>query len=739
MTQTAQLSAVFWEQRWPGEARLAHGGTWLAIGLGPIGIAVDYAMMGVGPGFWAMSALRLLSLVGFVPLLVLTGRAKRSRYLDLASLMGFLGLAVMQAALLVFKPTAAGIQGAAQLVIFVLWCLFFPGRVRTKVIGGFLGWAGWAAVALHQHVYAGYSHLTDFYTVLPGQVAACVLAPLGVRFFERMQLRESVATQRLELLNRQLEQEVEKRSRREEQLSAAKQAAEDANRAKSVFLARMSHELRTPLGGVLGAASAFDESALPVDQRALLEMMRSSGQVIRTLVDEVLDLERIETGRMELRCGPVDIRRVVDRAVDVCSVTAYAKGLEIVGIVDASVPARVQLDGDRLEQVLINLLGNGVKFTARGEVRLEVRHLDDADGEVLELRVIDTGRGIHPARLETVFEPYDQGDPDIERRYGGSGLGLAISRRIVEVMQGEIRAESEADKGSVFTVSLPAARVEAGDEESPADLSLEWVVVVTSLESTRRAMSASGAFGGVRVLTAPTVEEGLLLWRSAGASGPVVVDADGAPTDAGAHLAEVMGDAAPRLLAVRPMDLATARSPGAPGSFGAFITKPVTLRRIDQALVDLDQGPLAVATAEVRPLRVLVVDDDLVSRKIARSLIRRLGHEVDTASDGSSALEMAGASAYDVYVIDLHMPDMMGTDLARSLRERRGDGPSLVALTAAAMHEDRQRCLDAGMDGFLTKPVDVTSLRIAFERIAGRSQDQTPPDSEATPGARETP
>lgn len=728
LTQTARLEAVFWEQRWPGEARLAHRWTWLAMGLMVVGIAVDYHMMGAGPSFWAITMLRLVSVLGFVPLLVLTGRAQRSRYLDLASLAGFLGLSAMQAALPVLKPTAAGIQGSAQLVIFVLWCLFLPGRVRTKVIGGLLGWAGWAAVALHQHIYAGYSQLTDFYTVLPGQVAACVLAPLAVRFIEQMQLRESLATQRLALLNQQLEQEVEKRSRREEQLSAAKQAAEEANRAKSVFLARMSHELRTPLGGVLGAASAFDESALRADQRALLEMMRSSGRVIRTLVDEVLDLERIETGKMELHCGPVDVRRVVDRAVDVCSVSAYAKGVEIVGIVDAGVPARVRLDGDRLEQVLINLLGNGVKFTARGEVRLEVQHIDEADGPVLELRVMDTGRGIHAARLETVFEPYDQGDPDIERRFGGSGLGLAISRRIVEAMQGEIRAESEVDQGSVFTVHLPAARIEEGDEERPAGLSLEGVFLVSSRESTRRAVSAAGAFRGVRVLSAPSVEEGLALWQSAGAVDPVVVDAEGDPATVGAQLAEAMGDAAPRILAVRPLDLATARPPDAGGFFDAVTTKPVTLLRIDQVLVDLAHGQPAVATAEDRPLRVLVVDDDLVSRKIARSLIRRLGHEVDTASDGTSALETAGTHAYDVYVIDLHMPDMMGTDLARTLRERQGDGPYLLALTAAAMQEDRQRCLDAGMHGFLTKPVDVSSLQAAFQRIARHRQPEAPPD-----------
>jgi len=730
--ETAQLKAMFWEQRWPAEARLARRATWLAMGLAVIGIAVDWRMVGVGPTLGFLTVLRLVSVVAFVPLLVLARRSTRSPYIDLASLAAFGGLSALQAALPVLKPTAAGIQGASQLVIFVLWCLFLPGRVQSKLIGGLLGWSAWAAVAVHQHVYAGYSQLTDFYTVLPGQLFACLLAPLAVRFMEQMQLRESLSTQRLVLANAQLEREVRKRSLREEQLSVAKQAAEEANRAKSVFLARMSHELRTPLGGVLGAAAAFDESTLQADQRALLEMMRTSGRVLRTLVDEVLDLERIESGQLELRSGPVDVREVVERVVDVCAVSAYAKGVEVVGIVAEGVPPRLQLDGDRLEQVLINLVGNGVKFTARGEVRLEVQYLDPDGGPTLSLRIRDTGRGIHAARLETVFEPYDQGDPDIERRFGGSGLGLAISRRIVEAMGGDIRVESEVDHGSIFTVHLPTTVIDGGGIEGGGHLSVDGVVLVSAWESTRRAVTAAGAFHGVRVATAANVAEGVALWRAAGGVDPLVVDADGDPTPWGVQLAAALGDAAPRVLAVRPLDLGTARSWSVAGRFDIVTTKPVTLRRIDRALAELVPGQPPVAVVTARPLRVLVVDDDVVSRKIAQSLIRRLGHEVDVAADGTSALESAGAHGYDVYVIDLHMPDMMGTELARTLRERLGDAPYLLALTAAAMSEDRQRCLDAGMDGFLTKPVDVSSLRDTFERIAPRGRAESTPEDDLT-------
>jgi signal transduction histidine kinase/CheY-like chemotaxis protein len=723
-TETAGLEATFWEQRWPVEARLARWASWIAIGLGIVGLFVDCRMVGLGSTFWALGTLRLVSILGFVAVLVLAGRDRRSQTIGLASVIGFMGLSVLQAAMPVLKPTAAGIQGASQLVIFVLWCLFYPGRVRSKVIAGLVGWAAWAGVAIHQHIYAGYSHLTDFYTVLPGQLAACVLAPLAVRYVEQMQLRESLSSQRQLLLNRQLEREVKMRARREEELSEATLAAQEASRAKSVFLARMSHELRTPLGGVLGAAGAFDEADLSAEHRALLGMMRSSGEVLRTLVDEVLDLERVETGKLELKPEPVDVRRVVDQAVDVCSLSAYAKGLDIVGIVDVGVPARVRTDSDRLGQVLVNLLGNGVKFTDKGEVRVEVRQVDESGGRVLELCVLDTGRGIPPDRLEAVFEPYDQGDPDMERRFGGSGLGLAISRRIVEAMEGEIRVESELDQGSVFTVSLPAPAAELGAGESADYLSCAGVVVVSAKESTRRAVTAAGEFHGVRVVTAPSVEKGLVLWRAEGAVAPMVVDGEDLGASAGARLAQGLGKAAPLILAVRPLDLTAVRQSGVGAHFSAITTKPLTLRRIHQALEELAQGRPAVAASEERALRVLVVDDDLVSRKIARSLIRRLGHEVDVAPDGTSALEAAGVHAYDVYVIDLHMPDMMGSDLARVLRERLGDGPYLLALTAAARQEDRQRCLDAGMDAFLTKPVDVSSLRTAFEAIVRRRFSQ---------------
>jgi CheY-like chemotaxis protein/anti-sigma regulatory factor (Ser/Thr protein kinase) len=372
-------------------------------------------------------------------------------------------------------------------------------------------------------------------------------------------------------------------------------------------------------------------------------------------------------------------------------------------------------------QVLINLLGNSVKFTARGEVRVDVRHTDGDGGPWLELRVTDTGRGIQPARLGSVFEPYDQGDPDLERRFSGSGLGLAICRRIVEAMHGEIRVESEVDRGSVFTVRLPAPVTAPVPGEAPVERALRGVVLISAEASTRRAVSAAGAYHGVRVTTAPSVEEGIALWRSEGGRDPVVLDATGDPASAAALLAEAVGDAAPRILAVRPLELSAVRSTGAGRSFDALTGKPVTLRRIARAVSELGQPRSPVADPVVqRPLRVLVVDDDLISRQIAQSLIRRLGHEVGVAPDGTSALAASGAQGYDVYVIDLHMPDMMGTDLARALQERYGQRPYLLALTAAALTVDRQRCLDAGMHGFLTKPVDVDALREAFERIAQR-------------------
>ena len=243
-------------------------------------------------------------------------------------------------------------------------------------------------------------------------------------------------------------------------------------------------------------------------------------------------------------------------------------------------------------------------------------------------------------------------------------------------------------------------------------------MLVSAWESTRRAVSAAGAYHGVRVASASTVDEGVALWRSAGAVDPVVLDVDGDPAPWGEQLADAVGGAAPRILAVRPQELASARRLTVEGQFAAVVTKPVTLRRVHQALSELTDGHQPAAAIDANPLRVLVVDDDLISRKIAQSLISRLGHEVDVATDGTSALESAGRHAYDVYVIDLHMPDMMGTELARTLRGRHGEGPYLLALTAAAMPEDRERCLDAGMHGFLAKPVDVVSLREAFERIA---------------------
>jgi signal transduction histidine kinase/CheY-like chemotaxis protein len=401
------------------------------------------------------------------------------------------------------------------------------------------------------------------------------------------------------------------RRRNEEAVQQARMRAEAADRAKTAMLANMSHEIRTPMTGIIGFADLLAATPLSADQQDYLESIRSSAYALLALINDILDLSKIEAGRLELESAPVDLGRLVENAVGLLAVRAAEKHLRLAFTIDPSTPAAILSDASRLRQVLVNLLGNAVKFTDQGGVSLWLAATRENDGRHrIEFAVSDTGPGIPPEHQERIFESFRQVDASISRRFGGTGLGLAISRSIVRQMGGSIEVESQAGRGATFRFWVPA-----------------WAAARSEVATVRKP-----AIGGARAAGLP-------------------------------------------------------------------------------------------------PLRLLVAEDNPVNRKLAQTVLRQLGYQPDFAANGAEALDRVALHDYDAVLMDVQMPEMDGVEATRRIRrefppERQ---PRIVAMTAAAFPEDRNRCLDAGMDDYVSKPIDMEELIAALRRVPAASRQLTAP------------
>jgi two-component system sensor histidine kinase/response regulator len=531
-----------------------------------------------------------------------------------------------------------------------------------------------------------------------------------------------------------LEDATEER-RREEALVHEAQREREASRRKSEFLAVMSHEIRTPLHGLVGTASLLQSTELTPEQREYCEMLTASADATLQVLNEILDLSRIEAGRMELQARDFDLRALAEQVVSLFAARAHAKGVEISALVPWDLPTALRGDDGRLRQVLLNLLGNAVKFTEKGAVSLRVARADEVeDPLLLRFEVRDSGPGISEAARAGIFEPYTQADAGVERRYGGTGLGLAIARRIVSLMGGAIGLEAPDGGGTLFWFTVPIARSAA----PAAPRSPRWrfpglrVLVVDRGADSRAVLRGILEGAGVRVDEAAEEAAGIAALRAAAAAGApygaVILDADLRSPAEGPDLAAVLR-AEPALGGARLL-LATAlgwrgrvaseRGAGVAG----FLAKPARLAEVLDNLAEaLDpSAPRAAAPGRATPAagaRVLVVDDNHVNRKIARRLLEKRALRVDTAADGKAAVDASLAVPYDLIFMDWMLPVMDGFEATRRIREReRGTGrrTPIVAMTARAMEGDRERCLEPGMDDYLAKPVRVEELDAVLDR-----------------------
>ncbi|WP_172457581.1 response regulator [Pseudonocardia sp. N23] len=510
-----------------------------------------------------------------------------------------------------------------------------------------------------------------------------------------------------------------------EQAQAARAAADAANEAKSAFLANMSHEIRTPMNAVIGMTELLSATEQSEEQRDYTGVIAQSADGLLTVINDVLDFSKIEAGKLELAREPFDPRECIEDTLGLLAPRAAAKGLELVAAVDGDAPEAVVGDPGRLRQILVNLVGNAVKFTERGEVVVTLSgRLADGRWE-LRIDVTDTGIGISADQAALLFRSFSQVDESATRRHGGTGLGLAISRRLAELMGGTVVVDSEPGRGSTFTATLvgePATRPGTAPDGPVESLRGRTALVVDDNATNRRILVAHCKAWGMQARAAATAEEALA-WVRDGARFDVVVTDLLMPGLDGATLAARLAEIH-RVPTVCLSSLGADRDPAAP--IDAWLTKPVRRAQLAQTLVRLlDAGPVdAEPTRAPAPidkateLRLLLADDNPVGRRVGLLLLERLGHRADTAATGLEVLAALEQRDYDVVLLDVQMPELDGLETARRITATRPPGarPWLVALTANAMAGAREECLAAGMDDYLTKPVRIADLAAALDR-----------------------